>query len=105
MQVSQGDPATSITIAEDEDVTSHIAISGFECVQAPCLAGFRVKERLPGSTVLVRKGPVRQTIIVPDALVLHHTVLESILGEVDISAERFLWLLGEVTTDTELMTV
>ena len=29
-----------------------------------------MKERLPGSTVLVRKGPVRQTIIVPDAHLL-----------------------------------
>ena len=86
-------------------MTSHIAISGLECVQALCIAGFRVKKRMPGSTVLHRDDASGQTLIVPDALVLPGAVLESILGEADISAERFLSLLGEVTTDTELMTL
>jgi hypothetical protein len=84
-------------------LTSHIAISGLECVQALCIAGFRVKQRLPGSTVLTRADTGGQTVVVPDALVLPGDVLDTILGGADISADRFLWLLGEVTTDTELM--
>jgi len=87
-------------------VTSQIAISGLECVQALCIAGFRVKQRLPGSSVLAREGTNGQTVVVvPDALVLPGPVLDSILSGADISADRFLWLLGEVTTDTELMTL
>ena len=40
--------------------------------------------------------------MVPDRLVLPPEVLEGILSEADLSIDRFVWLLGEVTTDTEI---
>ena len=76
-----------------------LTISGVECVEALCAAGFRVRRRAAGQTVLEREA---QTLVVPDRLVLPPEVLEGILSEADLSIDRFVWLLGEVTTDTEI---
>lgn len=76
-----------------------LSISGAECVEALCLAGFRVRRRAAGHTVLVRDG---RTLVVPDALVLRNELVDQILEEADLSVERMLWLLGEVATEKEI---
>lgn len=76
-----------------------LTVSGVECVEALCTAGFRVRRRGPGETLLERGV---QTLVVPDRLVLSSEVLDAILAEADLSIERFVWLLGEVTTETEI---
>lgn len=76
-----------------------LSISGVECVEALCTAGFRVRRRAAGNTVLVRDG---RTLVVPDALVLSPVLLEAILVEADLSAERLIWLIGEINTETEI---
>jgi hypothetical protein len=78
---------------------SQITVSGAECVEALCTAGFRVRRRSAGQTLLERGT---QTLVVPDRLVLSAELLEAILAEADLSVEKFVWLLGEVTTDTEI---
>lgn len=78
---------------------AELTISGAECVEALCTAGFRVRRRAVGQTVLVRAA---RTIVVPDRLVLSPELLEAILAEADLPVERFLWLLGEVSTKTEI---
>lgn len=76
-----------------------LSISGAECVEALCLAGFRVRRRAAGHTVLVRDA---RMLVVPDALVMRSELLESILAEADLSVERLIWLLGEVATEKEI---
>ena len=76
-----------------------LTISGVECVEALCAAGFRVRRRAVGETVLERDA---RTLVVPDRLVLPPDVLHAILSEADLSEDRFVWLLGEVTTETEI---
>lgn len=76
-----------------------LTISGVECVEALCAAGFRVRRRAVGETVLERDA---RTLVVPDRLVLPPDVLQAILSEADLSEDRFVWLLGEVTTETEI---
>jgi hypothetical protein len=76
-----------------------LSISGAECVEALCIAGFRVRERAAGHTLLVRGTRV---LVVPDALVLRAQVLDAILVEADLSVERLVWLLGEVATEKEI---
>ena len=76
-----------------------LTISGVECVEALCAAGFRVRRRSAGQTVLERGS---RTLVVPDRLVLPPDVLDVILSEADLSVERFIWLLGEITTDSEI---
>jgi hypothetical protein len=78
---------------------TNLTISGVECVEALCAAGFRVRRRAPGETVLERDT---LTLVVPDRLVLPADVLAAILSEADLSEDRFTWLLGEVTTETEI---
>jgi hypothetical protein len=78
---------------------AELMVSGAECVEALCAAGFRVRRRAAGQTVLERAA---RTLIVPDRLVLPEQVLDSILTEADLSVDRFIWLLGEVTTETEI---
>lgn len=76
-----------------------LCISALECVEVLCMTGFKVRSRAAGYTVLARGA---RRIVVPDALVLSPTVLEAILDGADLSPERFLWLLGEVSTETEI---
>jgi hypothetical protein len=76
-----------------------LMVSGAECVEALCAAGFRVRRRAAGQTVLERGS---RTLVVPDRLVLPEEVLDTILTEADLSVDRFIWLLGEVTTETEI---
>lgn len=63
------------------------------------MTGFKVRSRVAGYTVLARGD---RRIVVPDALILSQPVLDAILDEADLSPERLLWLLGEVSTETEL---
>jgi len=76
-----------------------LTISSAECVEALCTAGYRVRRRAAGQTLLVRDA---RTLVVPDRLVLSGDLLEAILAEADLSVERFVWLLGEVSTKTEI---
>lgn len=76
-----------------------LTVSGVECVEALCTAGFRVRRRSAGQTLLERGT---RTLVVPDRLVLSPELLDAILTEADLSIERFVWLLGEVTTETEI---
>jgi hypothetical protein len=80
-------------------VVADLTISGAECVEALCAAGFRVRTRTAGQTVLERGT---RTLVVPDRLVLPAEVLESLLVEADLSVDKFVWLLGEITTETEI---
>ena len=80
-------------------VLGKLTVSGAECVEALCLAGFRVRRRSAGQTLLERG---KRTLVVPDRLVLSPELLDVILDEADLSVERFVWLLGEVTTETEI---
>ena len=68
-------------------------------MEALCLAGFRVRRRAAGQTLLVRD---ERTLVVPDRLVLSSELLDAVLSEADLSIERFVWLLGEVSTKTEI---
>jgi hypothetical protein len=77
-------------------------ISGAECVVALILAGFRVKRRAAGRTVLMRGA---QVVVVPEVLVLSRTILEGILSDADITHDRFLALLAEETTRPDLRTL
>ncbi len=77
-------------------------ISGAECVLALVLAGFRVKRRAGGQTVLVRRG---QHVIVPEVLVLSRDLLEAILADAELTHERFLTLLAEEQTRPDLATL
>ena len=78
---------------------SSLSISGAECVAALCLAGFRVCRSQRGATVLAREGRV---VVVPDALTLSADVLDALLEETNLSHDRFLWMLSEATTQTDL---
>lgn len=77
-------------------------ISGFECVEALGLAGFRVVERAAGSTVLRRASRV---VIVPDALVLAPDVLAGVLAAAEMSVNGFRALLSDAVTLTEMRTL
>ena len=76
-----------------------LSISGVECVEALCAAGFRVRRRTAGRTVVARGG---RLVVVPDALVLSNALLDAILEEADLSIEKLVWLMGEVSTETEI---
>jgi hypothetical protein len=76
-----------------------ICISASECIEALRLAGFSVTRRMPGSTALARAGHV---VIVPDMLVLPPPLIDALLGEANLSHQRFLELLGEQPTQPEL---
>jgi hypothetical protein len=89
----QGTPLAQLTSVRE------LSISGVECVEALCAAGFRVRRRTAGRTVLARDG---RLVVVPDALVLSPALLDSILEEADLSAEKLVWLMGEVSTETEI---
>jgi hypothetical protein len=78
---------------------TNLTISGAECVEALCAAGFRVRKRAAGQTVLERGA---RRLVVPDRLVLPPEILDELLAGADLSVERFVWLLGEVTTQTEI---
>jgi hypothetical protein len=73
-----------------------LSISGAECVSALRLIGFRVLQRSPGGVTLA--GLARQIVVVPDVVTLPSDLLEALLDEVDLSHERFLWLLSEAKT-------
>jgi hypothetical protein len=77
-------------------------ISGFECVEALRLAGFRVVERAAGSTVLRRASRV---VIVPDALVLAPDVLASVLGAAGMSESGFRTLVTDAPTLTKMQSL
>lgn len=76
-----------------------LTVSGAECVEALCTAGFRVRQRAAGQTLLARGD---KTLVVPDRLVLSQELLEAILIGADLSVEKFIWLLGEVSTKDEI---
>lgn len=99
VQVRARNPRCGIGLAQRAVLLKDLTVSGAECVEALCLAGFRVRRRTAGQTLLERDV---RTLVVPDQLVLSEERLEAILAEADLSAERFLWLLGEVTTATEI---
>lgn len=88
-----------IALALTRAALGKLTVSGVECVEALCTAGFRVRQRSAGQTLLERGA---RSIVVPDRLVLSPELLEAILAEADLSVERFVWLLGEVTTETEI---
>lgn len=77
-------------------------ISGFECVEALRLAGFRVVERAAGTTVLRRASRV---VVVPDSLVLAPHVLASVLASADMSEACFRMLLADAPTLTQMQTL
>ena len=79
-----------------------MSISGTECVAALRLAGFRVMRHHTGTTLLVR---AMRHVLVPDALVLSSDVLDALLEEANLSHERFLWMLSEAATQTDLPVV
>jgi hypothetical protein len=81
-------------------VVTNILVSGADCVDALCAAGFRVHRQTLGGSVLVR-GP--RTLVVPDAIELSAGALDSILAEAELTVDRFIWLLGELPTETELL--
>ena len=96
-----GDPHDRAgTMFAVDGAVADLSISGAECVEALCIAGFRVRRRAAGHTVLVRNG---RMLVVPDALVLQPEVLDGILVDADLSVERFVWLLGEVATEKEIL--
>jgi hypothetical protein len=76
-----------------------LEISGYECVCALVLTGFRVLRRARGSTLLERD---RHLVIVPDALVLAPSVLERILSSANVSHDAFVNLLSEEPTLPDL---
>lgn len=86
-------------VARAQALVSSLSISGAECVGALRLAGFRVSCTTHGATVLVRD---RRVVVVPEALTLSPEVLDALLGEANLSHDRFLWLLSEATTQPDL---
>ena len=44
----------------------------------------------------------RRVVVVPEALTLSPEVLDALLGEANLSHDRFLWLLSEATTQPDL---
>jgi hypothetical protein len=83
-------------------VAEDLSISGSECVEALCLAGFRVRRHAEGATVLTRDG---RTVVVPDSLTLVGDVLDRILDDADLPPERFLWLISEAPTTPEIVPI
>lgn len=79
-----------------------LTISGRECVDALRLAGFRVVRRSCEATLLRRD---QRLVVVPNALELPASVLDSLLEESNLSHERFLWLLSEAATEPDLTRV
>jgi hypothetical protein len=98
-EARQHPPCARHPVCSAAGVLANLTVSGVECVEALCTAGFRVRRRGAGQTLLERGA---RTLVVPDRLVLSADLLDAILVEADLSIERFVWLLGEVTTETEI---
>ena len=77
-------------------------ISGAECVLALVLAGFQVKRRAAGTTVLARRG---QLVVVPEVLILSTALLDAILSDAELTHDRFLALLAEEQTRPDRRTL
>ncbi len=77
-------------------------ISGAECVLALVLAGFQVKRRAAGTTVLVRRGHI---VVVPEVLILSPALLDGILSDAELTHDRFLALIAEEQTRPDRRTL
>jgi hypothetical protein len=80
-------------------MVDELDISSTECVVALTELGFLIARRTAGTTVL-RRGD--QLAIVPDAVVLAHSVLERILETADLTFEELEELVAEAPTVPDL---
>ena len=77
-----------------------LAISATECIAALLLEGFVVIERTTQAVTLT--GPGRRIVVVPDLLVLSSAVVDALLEDADLSPARFLSIVSEAPTQTDL---
>ena len=73
-----------------------VAVSGAECIDALCIAGFTLTSRT-GTQVTLTKG--LRLVVVPDVAMLGPDQLLAILRAAGVPYSEFLDLLSETPTD------